>query len=61
MLNTVQIGVFLKKKRRHNTHVLRLLFFKATTRFELVLRVLQTRALPLGYVAAYSILIAILL
>ncbi len=26
-------------------------FFKATTRFELVIRVLQTHALPLGYVA----------
>ena len=27
--------------------------FKATTRFELVIRVLQTRALPLGYVAIF--------
>ena len=26
-------------------------FLEATTRFELVIRVLQTRALPLGYVA----------
>ena len=29
------------------------LSFKATTRFELVIRVLQTRALPLGYVAIF--------
>ncbi len=28
-------------------------FFKATTRFELVIRVLQTHALPLGYVAIH--------
>ena len=29
-------------------------FFKATTRFELVIRVLQTHALPLGYVALFN-------
>ena len=29
---------------------------KATTRFELVIRVLQTHALPLGYVAVSSCL-----
>ena len=27
---------------------------EATTRFELVIRVLQTRALPLGYVAIFN-------
>ena len=30
-----------------------LLFLEATTRFELVIRVLQTHALPLGYVAIF--------
>ena len=29
----------------------RVIYKKATTRFELVIRVLQTHALPLGYVA----------
>ncbi len=30
------------------------LLIKATTRFELVIRVLQTHALPLGYVAIFN-------
>jgi hypothetical protein len=34
--------------------------FKATTRFELVIRVLQTRALPLGYVAIFNYEVVIL-
>lgn len=34
--------------------LLRTLFIEATTGFEPVIRVLQTRALPLGYVAIYT-------
>ncbi len=30
------------------------IFLQATTRFELVIRVLQTHALPLGYVALFN-------
>ena len=37
------------KKQRTSYEVL--CFLEATTRFELVIRVLQTHALPLGYVA----------
>ena len=47
---------FLEEKRRWNTHVFHRLILKATTRFELVIRVLQTHALPLGYVAIYYLL-----
>ena len=39
----------LDKKLRTSFEVL--YFLEATTRFELVIRVLQTHALPLGYVA----------
>lgn len=44
MLNKFKSG---RKKVPHS----RVGLFKATTRFELVIRVLQTHALPLGYVA----------
>ena len=38
-----------QKNSRHNLE-----FEEAPTRFELVMRVLQTRALPLGYGAIYN-------
>ena len=36
-------------------------FQEATTRFELVIRVLQTRALPLGYVAIIYYILEIII
>jgi hypothetical protein len=44
------------KKNPHKPLVYEDSIKEATTRFELVMRVLQTRALPLGYVARYLIL-----
>ena len=39
------------KENPHRYNICEDSSLKATTRFELVIRVLQTRALPLGYVA----------
>ena len=48
------------QKNAAEASYLRLIFSEATTRFELVIRVLQTRALPLGYVAEQKLLYDIL-
>ncbi len=42
-----------RKKQKPRKHKIFEVFKEATTRFELVIRVLQTHALPLGYVAIY--------
>ena len=54
LLNFIKIKKLSKIKNVSNfafTKSKTLLKLKATTRFELVIRVLQTHALPLGYVA----------
>ena len=51
ILNTVQICMSSCKKKRTHSYASVFSFLKATTRFELVMTVLQTGALPLGYVA----------
>ena len=50
-------GVDLSIKKVPQTHEFAGPFTEATTRFELVIRVLQTHALPLGYVALTSLCI----
>ena len=43
------------RRRAYNKKPLKIKGFReATTRFELVIRVLQTHALPLGYVAMFN-------
>lgn len=51
MLPTVQIRCLPKNNRGQTIFDVCPLLFKATARFELAIRVLQTHALPLGYVA----------
>ena len=47
------IGNFGEISYEKKREASQLLFLEATTRFELVIRVLQTHALPLGYVAIF--------
>ena len=48
MLTTVQIWCLLITKKKSTHSKVNFFFVKATTRFELVMTVLQTGALPLG-------------
>ena len=54
MLTTVQIRALLVIEKERTHLRVRSFSIKATTRFELVMTVLQTGALPLGYVAIFN-------